>query len=88
MDLAKKLRRIPGVPVLYLHGNAMQLERTSKATLEAAGSVAKEKQVPKHEQDTLKELYEQEGIVVEDEEGPIHHKKKLKGMLSLPSFLS
>jgi hypothetical protein len=69
---------VPGVPILYLHGNAMQLEKFSDATLKAAGAVAQDKLVPKHEQEMLEELLEKEGIEME-EDGPIHHKKKLKG---------
>lgn len=77
-ELARKVRQIPGVPILYLHRNAMQLEKTSEATLKAAGIVTQEKLVPKHEQETLEDLLQKEGIHIE-QDGPIHHKKKLKG---------
>ncbi|XP_076455974.1 rRNA-processing protein UTP23 homolog [Babylonia areolata] len=76
-DLAVKVERTPGVPVLYLHGNAIILDRISDASLEAAGTLRQTSMVPVHERD-LKALFEKEGLSLE-EEGPTHRKKKLKG---------
>ena len=69
---------MPGVPILYLHGNAVILEKESDATKKAAGIIVKQHLVPQHEEEALEAALEREGIVLEYD-GPIHHKKKLKG---------
>ena len=76
--LANKARRIPGVPLLYLHGNAINLEKASEESKKAAGVVAQERLVPQHETEKLPSLLEQEGLTPVDD-SPLHKKKKLKG---------
>ena len=79
-SLATKARRTPGLPLLYLHGNAVNLERASEESKRAAGVVAHERLVPLHETARLPALLEQEGLTPEDpEDTPLHRKKKLKG---------
>ena len=77
--LANKARRIPGLPLLYLHGNAITLEKASEESKTAAGVVAQERLVPLHETERLPSLLEQEGLAPVDEALPLHKKKKLKG---------
>lgn len=83
--LAEKAKRIPGVPVLYLHGNAVQIEKASEESKKAAGIVIQDKLVPQHEQERLEALLEQEGLLPE-EDGPTHRKRKLKGPNPLASL--
>ena len=63
---------------MYLHGTTLVLEKPSEKSKKQAKVVEEAKLVPQHEEDRLSALMEEEGIVLEYD-GPVHHKKKLKG---------
>ncbi|KAL8624620.1 hypothetical protein ACOMHN_045155 [Nucella lapillus] len=75
--LSRKTQATAGVPGLYLHGNAVVLDPISAPSQTAADAVRQHTMVPAHEAD-LTALFLREGLTM-TEDGPIHHKKKLKG---------
>lgn len=72
-DLQKKLRFVPGVPLLYLHQKAPVLEQPTEASLAFANS--KVSSLTETEQQTLEKLKSKYGIAQEE----IKPKKKKKG---------
>ncbi|XP_032678148.1 rRNA-processing protein UTP23 homolog [Odontomachus brunneus] len=75
-ELQDKLRKIPGVPIIYLHGRAPTLESPSEASHKHAEVVQKSLSMSIWQKENIKALKKHAGIV-EDANKP--RKKKKKG---------
>lgn len=75
VPLAQKLRAIPGVPIIHFQKTVLVLEALSKATKQFIEKNTLEKTaVPAKEAERL-----QSAKLIQDEEKPIHKKRKVKG---------
>lgn len=72
-----KLRIIPGVPIIYLHGKTPTLESVSEASRNYAEDMQKGLGMTTWEKENVKALRRQAGMVEEKEEK--YKKKKKKG---------
>nr|ADD37906.1 rRNA-processing protein UTP23 homolog [Lepeophtheirus salmonis] len=81
-ELRERVRKIPGVPLIYLHGNAPTLEEPSAYT---KSFVTKGKNEVSHEEKVILELKEKE---FGSQESVIHKKKKRKGVNPLSCLKS
>ncbi|CAK9800178.1 rRNA-processing protein UTP23 homolog [Anthophora plagiata] len=62
-ELQDSLRKIPGVPIIYLHGKAPTLEAPSQASSEYAENIRKGLGMTEWEKENIKTLKEAAGIV-------------------------
>ncbi|XP_020286624.1 rRNA-processing protein UTP23 homolog [Pseudomyrmex gracilis] len=76
-ELQKKLRTIPGVPLMYLHGKTPTLESASKASREYAEAVQKGLGMTVWEKENVELLRKKAGII--NENNSKLKKKKKKG---------
>lgn len=77
-ELQDILRKIPGVPVLYLHGKAPTLEAPSQASREYAENIRKGLGMSEWEKENIKTLKEAAGLA-EISESKIKKKRKKGG---------
>lgn len=75
-ELQDYLRKIPGVPIMYLHGKAPTLEAPSQASREYAENIRKELGMTEWEKENIKVLKEVAGVTDKTE---VRLKKKKKG---------
>ncbi|EFN83695.1 rRNA-processing protein UTP23 homolog [Harpegnathos saltator] len=75
-ELQDKLRIIPGVPIIYLHGKAPTLESPSEASHKYAEAMQKGLGMSMWEKENIKTLKKQAGIVEEENK---RKRKKKKG---------
>ncbi|XP_050584713.1 rRNA-processing protein UTP23 homolog [Bombus affinis] len=75
-ELQDYLRKIPGVPIMYLHGKAPTLETPSQASREYAENIRKELGMTEWEKENIKVLKEVAGVTDKTE---VRLKKKKKG---------
>lgn len=71
------MRKVPGVPILYLHGKAPTLESPSEASRERAKAMQKDLGMSTWEKENIKVLRKQAGITVE--ESKLKKKRKKRG---------
>lgn len=76
-ELQDILRKVPGVPILYLHGKAPTLEAPSQANREYAEKIHKELGMTAWEKENIKTLKEAAGMIEQTEVRL--KKKKRKG---------
>ncbi|KAG6802397.1 rRNA-processing protein UTP23 [Apis mellifera caucasica] len=76
-DLQESLRKIPGVPIIYLHGKAPTLEAPSQASRKYAENIRKGLGMTEREKENIKILKEAAGIIEKVEVK--FRKKKKKG---------
>ncbi|CAD1480366.1 unnamed protein product [Heterotrigona itama] len=77
-ELQDCLRKIPGVPILYLHGKAPTLEAPSQVSREYAKNICKRLGMTKWEKENIKVLKEVAGIT-DGTEVKLKKKKKKSG---------
>lgn len=77
-ELKDILRKIPGVPIVYLHGKAPTLEAPSQASREHAENVRKGLGMSEWEKENMKTLKEAAGLV-EQPELKLKKKQKKRG---------
>ncbi|KAJ8686593.1 hypothetical protein QAD02_022387 [Eretmocerus hayati] len=75
--LQDQLRKVPGVPIMYLHGKAPTLEPPSQISKQFAECLRNKSVLTNTQEETLKCLKLQSGLEVES--GMIRKKKKKKG---------
>jgi len=76
-ELQDKLRTIPGVPIIYLHGKTPTLESASEASRNYAKAMQKGLGMTAWEKENIKALRKQAGMAEEEEDK--YKKKKKKG---------
>merc|ERR1712110_632709 len=72
-----KIRAIPGVPLLYLHGNCPTLEKPSGLTTKSVEKSSEERLLTSHQEKTIKRLKKE--VFGEPEPTEPKSKKKRKG---------
>jgi len=73
----KKLRKMPGVPIIYLHGKVAVLEKSTAKTNEQAEKLAKQRLgLSKYEEESLREL---RASILGEEAGPSSGGKRKRG---------
>ena len=72
-----KIRAIPGVPLLYLHGNCPTLEKPSGLTTQSVEKSSEERLLTSHQEKTIKRLKKE--VFGEPEPSEPKTKKKRKG---------
>jgi len=77
-DLTEKARKIAGVPLIFLHGSTMVLEKPTNKSVEIAEEETKNSVVVDTEIERLKELKRKEGLI-KDPIRKVRKKKKAKG---------
>lgn len=75
-ELQDILRKIPGVPLMYLHGKAPTLESPSEASREYARNVQKDLGMNDWEKENIKTLKRAAGIEENVEQKPKKKRKK------------
>ncbi|XP_072105617.1 rRNA-processing protein UTP23 homolog [Mobula birostris] len=76
-QLTMKIKKLPGVPLLYIIQNTIVLEKPSSRSIAQLPSLHNHQFVPVHQQQTIQHLKEQQGLVKESE--PRLKKRKRKG---------
>ncbi|XP_015610300.1 rRNA-processing protein UTP23 homolog [Cephus cinctus] len=74
-DLQEHVRKVPGVPLIYLHGKAPTLEPPSQASRNRAAELRRAVGINVQQEETLKVLKEKSGLA---EESDVRSKKKRK----------
>ncbi|CAL1688189.1 unnamed protein product [Lasius platythorax] len=77
-ELQDKLRLIPGVPLLYLHGKTPTLESPSEASRKCAEVMQKDLGMTTWQKENVKVLQQQAGIV-QEKDGKLKKRKKKGG---------
>ncbi|KAL6442337.1 hypothetical protein ACFW04_002531 [Cataglyphis niger] len=77
-ELQDKLRLIPGVPLIYLHGRTPTLESPSEASRKGAEVMQKDLGMTMWQKENIKILQEQAGIV-QEKDGKLKKRKKKGG---------
>ncbi|XP_014459347.2 rRNA-processing protein UTP23 homolog isoform X1 [Alligator mississippiensis] len=67
-DLAKKVKKKPGVPLLFIIQNTIVLDKPSPKSLAFVQAVQANQLVPEHQKQSLKQLKEKEGLGKEEKE--------------------
>ncbi|GCC39542.1 hypothetical protein chiPu_0023844, partial [Chiloscyllium punctatum] len=76
-ELTMKIKKLSGVPLMYIIQNTMVLEKPSLKSIAQLCSLHDDQLVPVHQQQTIQHLKEEHGLVKESE--PRHKKRKRKG---------
>ncbi|XP_034937485.1 rRNA-processing protein UTP23 homolog [Chelonus insularis] len=76
-ELQDQLRKVAGVPIIYLHGCAPTLEPPSEASKEKAQAMIKGLSLNSVQEETIKTLKEKSGLL--PDEPPLRKKKKKRG---------
>ncbi|XP_051879340.1 rRNA-processing protein UTP23 homolog [Pristis pectinata] len=76
-QLTMKIKKLPGVPLMYIIQNTIVLEKPSSKSIAQLPSLHSHQFVPVHQQQTIQHLKEKQGLVMESE--PRHKKRKRKG---------
>ncbi|XP_048452304.1 rRNA-processing protein UTP23 homolog [Rhincodon typus] len=75
-ELTMKIKKLSGVPLMYIIQNTMVLEKPSLKSIAQLRSLHDNQFVPIHQQQTIQHLKEEHGLVKESE--PRHKKRKRK----------
>jgi len=75
-ELQDRIRSIPGVPLIYLHGRAPTLEPPSQASRIHAGNLLKGIGMSSTQQETIKSLLQTSGLATEEQSKPKKKRKK------------
>ncbi|XP_032875105.1 rRNA-processing protein UTP23 homolog [Amblyraja radiata] len=75
--LTMKIKKLSGVPLMYIVQNTMVLEKPSSKSIAQLPSLHNEQLVPVHQQKTIQHLKEEQGLVKESESQ--RKKRKRKG---------
>ncbi|XP_076244636.1 rRNA-processing protein UTP23 homolog [Calliopsis andreniformis] len=75
-ELQDMLRKVPGVPILYLHGKAPTLEAPSEASREYAENIRKGLGMSEWEKENIKTLKKAAGLAEKSELKPTKKRKK------------
>ncbi|XP_060678809.1 rRNA-processing protein UTP23 homolog [Hemiscyllium ocellatum] len=76
-ELTMKIKKLSGVPLMYIIQNTMVLEKPSLKSIAQLCSLHDDQLVPVHQRQTIQHLKEEHGLVKESE--PRHKKRKRKG---------
>uniref|UniRef100_UPI00398E5A7A rRNA-processing protein UTP23 homolog n=1 Tax=Pristiophorus japonicus TaxID=55135 RepID=UPI00398E5A7A len=76
-ELTVKIKKLSGVPLMYIIQNTMVLEKPSPKSIAQLQFLHGNQFVPVHQQQTIQHLKEKQGLVKESE--PRHKKRKRKG---------
>lgn len=78
-NLSVKVKKKPGIPLMFIIQNTMVLDRPSPKTIAFVKAVESGQLVSVHEKQSIKQLKEEQGLVKNPEQGRRKKRKKISG---------